>query len=686
MTTKAKAESIANEREELDLKCINTLRFLAVDAVERAKSGHPGLPMGSATLAYTLWDRFLKFNPKDPAWPDRDRFVLSAGHGSMLLYALLHLTGFDLPLEELKRFRQWSSQTPGHPEYGRTPGVEATTGPLGQGFGNAVGMAIAEAALAARFNRPDHTIVDHYTYVLASDGDLMEGISSEAASLAGHLQLGKLIVLYADNQITIEGSTKLAFSEDRMARFRAYGWQVLHVEDGNDVEAMSSAIDEARRHTDKPTLIDVRTHIGYGSPEKQDTAAAHGEPLGHDEVLRTKENLDWPLEPEFYIPAEVEAHFRKAVERGGEAQAAWQEDVGRYIEKFPELAAQYHRTVEGKLPEGWSDDIPEFKSDQGEMSTRVASGKSIEKFAEYLPEFMGGAADLSPSTHTHIPGSPDFEAGSHEGRNMHFGIREHAMGAILNGMALHGGLIPFGATFLVFSDYMRPPMRLAAMSGLPVIYVFTHDSIGLGQDGPTHQPVEQLLGLRSVPGLTVIRPADANETALAWKVALEQREGPVALVLTRQKLPILDLEKYEVLRAGLRFGAYVLAESPNRESPQVVLVASGSEVHLALEARERLAQEQISASVVSFPSWRLFQAQPMEYQREVFPPGIPIVAIEAGLSLGWVPYVGQGVSAMIGVDKFGESAPGDIVMREYGLSVENVCRQVEKLIDREKAT
>jgi len=686
MMTTAKAEPIKNEREELDLKCINTLRFLAVDAVERANSGHPGLPMGSAALAYTLWDRFLKFNPKDPAWPDRDRFVLSAGHGSMLLYALLHLTGFDLPLEQLKRFREWNSQTPGHPEYGRTPGVEATTGPLGQGFGNAVGMAIAEAALAARFNRPDHKIVDHYTYVLASDGDLMEGISSEAASLAGHLQLGKLIVLYADNQITIEGSTKLAFSEDRMARFRAYGWQVLHVEDGNDVEAISSAIDDARQQTEKPTFIDVHTHIGYGSPAKQDTAEAHGEPLGHDEVLRTKERLDWPVEPEFYIPAEVEAHFRESVERGGKAQAAWQEDVERYIEQFPELAAQYHRTVEGKLPDGWSDDIPVFEPGQGGMSTRVASGKIIEKFVERLPEFMGGAADLTPSTHTHIPGSPDFEAGSYEGRNMHFGIREHAMGAILNGMALHGGLIPFGATFFVFSDYMRPPMRLAAMSGLPVIYVFTHDSIGLGQDGPTHQPVEQLLGLRSVPGLTVIRPADANETALAWKVALEHREGPVALILTRQKLPILDLEKYEVLRAGLRFGAYVLAESPHGETPQIVLVASGSEVHLALEAREELAQEQIFASVVSFPSWRLFQSQPTDYQRKVFPPGVPIVAIEAGLSLGWVPYVVQGVSAMIGVDQFGASAPGDIVMRKYGLNVGNICRQVEKLLDREKTT
>jgi transketolase len=683
-TTQTRSMAIA--RRDLDLQCINTLRFLAVDAVEQADSGHPGLPMGSAVLAYALWDRFLKFNPRDPKWPDRDRFVLSAGHGSMLLYALLHLTGFDLPLGELEQFRQWGSRTPGHPEYGRTPGVEATTGPLGQGFGNAVGMAIAETALAARFNRPGHSVVDHHTYVLASDGDLMEGVSSEAASLAGHLQLGKLIVLYADNQITIEGSTNLAFSEDRMQRFRSYGWHVLSVEDGNDLEAVSSAIDAARRQERQPSFIDIHTHIGYGSPHKQDTAKAHGEPLGAEEVRLTKENLGWPLEPKFLVPPPVLAHFRHAVERGARWQAEWQAGMQGYSQDNPEMAAEFHRAMEGRLPADWDQDIPSFMPAQGEMSTRVASGKVIEQIAKRVPDLMGGAADLSPSTHTYIEGSGDFEAGSREGRNMHFGIREHAMGAILNGMAMHGGLMPFGATFLIFSDYMRPPIRLAAMSHLPVIYIFTHDSIGLGEDGPTHQPVEQLLGLRSVPGLTVIRPADANETALAWRVAMERRDGPVTIVLTRQKVPVLDPERHQALRAGLRFGGYVLADSPDGGRPQVVLVASGSEVHLALSAREKLAGEGLSARVVSFPSWGLFKAQPHEYQDEVFPPGVPTVAVEAGVSLGWVPYVGSGVSSMIGVDQYGASAPGDIVMQEYGLNVDHICQQAMSLVDLQAAS
>lgn len=682
VTNATQTEAMAIDRKELDLQCINTLRFLAVDAVERADSGHPGLPMGSAALAYTLWDRFLRFNPKDPFWPDRDRFVLSAGHGSMLLYALLHLTGFDLGLDELKRFRQWGSRTPGHPEYGRTPGVEATTGPLGQGFGNAIGMAIAEAALAARFNRPDHPIVDHHTYVLASDGDLMEGVSSEAASLAGHLGLGKLIVLYADNQITIEGSTKLAFSEDRQERFRSYGWHVLSVEDGNDLEAVASAIDSARSVGEHPSFIDIHTHIGYGSPHKQDTAAAHGEPLGAEEVRLTKDNLAWPLEPKFLVPPPVLDHFRKAVERGERWQTEWQAEMGNYAQDYPDLAAEFLRALEGRLPENWDEDIPSFTPDEGEMSTRVASGKVIQGIAALVPELMGGAADLSPSTHTHIEGSPDFEAGSRDGRNMHFGIREHAMGTILNGMALHRGMIPFGATFLIFSDYMRPPMRLAAMSKLPVIYVFTHDSIGLGQDGPTHQPVEQLLGLRSVPGLIVIRPADANETAMAWRVAMERREGPVAIVLTRQALPVLDPERHEAVREGLRFGGYVLADGPEGGTPQVVLVASGSEVHLALSAREKLRQEGVAARVVSFPCWGLFKEQPQEYQDEVFPPGVPTVAVEAGVSLGWVPYIGAGVSAMVGVDQYGASAPGDIVMQEYGITEDHICQQAKSLVDR----
>jgi transketolase len=683
MTTAATTKPIMTINHDLDRKCINTLRFLAVDAVERANSGHPGLPMGSAAMAYALWDRFLRFNPKDPDWPNRDRFVLSAGHGSMLLYALLHLTGFDLSLDALKHFRQWGSQTPGHPEVGRTPGVEATTGPLGQGFANAVGMAIAEEAMAVQFNRPGNTIVDHFTYALVSDGDLMEGISSEAASLAGHLRLGKLIVLYADNHITIEGSTDLAFTEDRKARFEAYGWQVLAVEDGNDVEAVAAAIDRGRQDLDRPTFIDVHTHIGYGSPEKQDTAQAHGEPLGDEEVMKAKQNLGWPLEPQFLIPEDVLTHFRQAELRGAEYQTAWEEQMREYSDKFPDLAEEYNRRLEGKLPDDWDSQVPVFDPAQGDISTRAASGMIITKFAGRVPEFMGGAADLTPSTHTHIPDSPDFEVSSLDGRNMHFGIREHAMGAILNGMALHGGLIPFGATFLIFSDYMRPAIRLAAMSRLPVVYVFTHDSIGVGEDGPTHQPIEQLLGLRSIPGFTVIRPADANETALAWRVAMEHRDGPVALVLTRQKVPVIDLEKHEVMRAGLRFGAYVLEEAANAELPDVVLTASGSEVHIALEARTRLAEAGIYARVVSFPSWHLFHEQPDEYQDEVFPPAVPIVAVEAGVSLGWVSYTGQGAAATVGVDRFGASAPGDIVMRELGLSVDNVCRQVKALLDHQ---
>ena len=517
----------------LDEICINTLRFLAVDMVQKANSGHPGLPLGSAAMAYALWDRVLKFNPRDPLWPDRDRFVLSAGHGSALLYALLHVTGFDLPLEELTKFRQWGSLTPGHPEYGKTAGVEATTGPLGQGFANAVGMAITEVALAARFNRPSHQIVDHSTYVLASDGDLEEGISSEAGSVAGHLQLGKLIVLYADNHITIEGSTELAFTEDRMARFVAFGWHVQRIENGNDIDAVTLALQAAQKETGQPSLIQVRTHIGFGSPHKQDTAAAHGEPLGLEEVRLTKERMGWPVEPPFSIPAEALEHFREANARGSAQQAEWAQRFESYANEHPELAAEFQRVMQRQLPQGWDAILPAFTANDGPMATRIASGKTIAVLNSRLPEMMGGSADLSPSTHTNMDGAGNFEPNNRAGRNMHFGIREHAMGAILNGMALHRGVIPFGATFLVFSDYMRPPMRLAAMNGLPVIYLFTHDSIAMGEDGPTHQPVEQLLGLRSIPGMIVIRPADANETVAAWRIAIEHRE-PVALVLTRR--------------------------------------------------------------------------------------------------------------------------------------------------------
>ena len=532
-----------------------------MDAVQKAASGHPGLPLGAAPIAYVIWDRFLKYNPRDPSWPDRDRFVLSAGHGCALLYAMLHVTGFDLPLEQIKQFRQWGSQTPGHPEHLKAPGVEATTGPLGQGFGNAVGMAIAEAALAARFNRAGHRIVDHYTYVLASDGDLMEGVSSEAGSLAGHLRLNKLIVCYDNNEISIEGDTALAFTENRHARFAAFGWHTQVVEDANDLEAIQTAIEKARDEKDKPSFIEIHSHIGYGSPNKQDSASAHGEPLGEKEVRLTKENLGWPLEPTFYIPEEALKHFRKAVDRGESWESEWKLRLEAYEREEPNLAAEFKRRFAGALPEGWDRDFPTFDPDDGPMATRVASGKVINVIAPKLPELIGGSADLAPSTKTLIDGATDFEAGNYNGRNMHYGVREHVMGSASNGIALHGGFIPFGATFLIFSDYMRPPMRLAAMTELHVIYVFTHDSIGLGEDGPTHQPIEHLVGLRAIPNFILIRPADANETAKAWQVALKYRGGPVALVLTRQKLPILELSKYPNITNGVERGGYTISDT-----------------------------------------------------------------------------------------------------------------------------
>jgi transketolase len=674
MTTPNKYKSTS-----LDTLCVNTLRFLAVDMVQQAQSGHPGLPMGSAAMAYALWDRFLKFNPRDPAWTDRDRFVLSAGHGCALLYALLHLTGFDLPLEELKHFRQWGSRTPGHPEVGMTPGIEVTTGPLGQGLANAVGMAIAETALAARFNRPEHTIVNHHTYVLASDGDLMEGLSSEAASLAGHLKLGKLIVLYADNHISIEGGTGLAFTENRPARFAAFNWHVQQVADGNDIAAVAAAIQAARTETDRPSFIDVQTHIGYGSPHKQDTASAHGEPLGEEEVHLAKENLGWPLEPSFCIPQEALDHFRRAVKRGLEWQVEWNTRFQAYAEADPDLAADFNRAMRGQLPTGWDADLPVFTPEQGPVATRAASGVAINAIARHLPELMGGSADLAPSTHTRIKDAGDFEPDNRTGRNMHFGIREHAMGAILNGMARHGGFRPYGATFLIFSDYMRPPMRLAAMNGLPVIYVFTHDSIALGEDGPTHQPVEQLLGLRSIPGLTVIRPADANETVAAWRKVIEHRRGPVALVLTRQKLPVLDPSQHQGLSVGVQAGGYVAAHSNNGAKPDVIIVATGSEVHLALAARTKLISEGVNARVVSMPALEWFKAQPIIYRNRVLSPGVSLLAVEAGLPLRWQPYLGPRIR-VVGVKRFGASAPGETVLREYGLTVDNVCKQALDLL------
>jgi transketolase len=667
----------------LDELCINTLRFLAVDMVQKANSGHPGLPMGSAAMAYSLWDRSLKFNPHDPHWPDRDRFILSAGHGCALLYALLHVTGFDLPLDELKRFRQWGSHTPGHPEYGKTPGVEATTGPLGQGLANGVGMAIAEVALAARFNRTGHKIVDHYTYVLVSDGDLEEGISSEAGSIAGHQHLGKLIVLYADNHITIEGSTELTFTEDRMARFAAFGWHVQRVEQSNDVDAVALALANAREETGRPSLIAVRTHIGFGSPHKQDTAAAHGEALGVEEVQLTKEAMDWPVSPSFHIPEEALEHFRGAVARGSVAQAEWELRFQTFAHEHPDLAAEFLRVIDRQLPKGWDTDLPVFTPADGPMATRIASGKVIEILGSRLPEMMGGSADLGPSTHTNIDGVGNFEPEDWAGRNMHFGIRENAMGAILNGMALHSGLIPYGGTFLVFCDYMRPPMRLAAMNSLPVIYIFTHDSIGMGEDGPTHQPVEQLAGLRSIPGMVVLRPADANETVAAWRVAIGRKQGPVALVLTRQSLPVLDLNSYPAIPTGVPLGGYILADSPTSGRPDIVLIATGSEVQLALDGREQLAAGGVHARVVSIPSTSLFAAQSDDYRERILPTGVPILVIEAGSPVGWQSFVGPQI-AVIGIDTFGSSAPGPVVMEHYGFTAENVCRQAHRVLDNNK--
>lgn len=654
---------------ELDQLCVNTIRTLTMDAVQKANSGHPGMPMGMADAAYVLWTRFLKHNPADPAWPDRDRFVLSAGHGSMLLYSLLHLTGYDLPLEEIQQFRQWQSLTPGHPEYGDTPGVETTTGPLGQGFANGVGMALAERLLGTQFNRPDFEIVDHYTYGIVSDGDLMEGISHEAASLAGHLGLGKLIYLYDDNHITIEGDTALAFSEDVRSRFEAYGWHVLAV-DGHDRAAVAQAISEARAETRRPSLIICRTHIAYGSPNKQDSAKAHGEPLGVDEVRRTKEALSWPPDAHFFIPDEVLAHFRTARPRGAEMQRRWEAMFDRYEQVYPELAAEWKRRMAGALPDQWEQALPQFQPGDGPIATRVASGKVMEAIAPVLPELVGGSADLHPSTKTYLSAYPAVHKGEYGGRNLHFGIREHAMAGILNGLALHGGLRPYGSTFLVFSDYMRPGIRLAALMRLPVIYVFTHDSIFVGEDGPTHQPVEHLPSLRAIPGLTIIRPADAKETAAAWRVAISHRDGPVALLLSRQNLPILE----ETRAADVAYGAYIVAEP---ENPQVILIASGSEVSLALDAQKLLAAEGIAARVVSMPSWELFEAQPQDYRDWVLPPQITArVAVEAAVPLGWERYVGS-QGQVIGLNRFGASAPYKVLAEKFGFTAQAVADQAK---------
>jgi len=665
----------------VDDLCINTIRFLAVDAVQQAHSGHPGMPMGDAAMGYTLWDRFLRFNPQDPHWPNRDRFVLSAGHGCMLLYALLYLYGFPLPLEEIKNFRQLGSMTPGHAEHGRTPGVEVTSGPLGQGFANAVGLAMAEASLAATYNRPGFPVIDHYTYVIASDGDIMEGVSAEAASLAGHLQLGKLIVLWSDNRITIEGGTDLTFTEDVLGRFAAYGWQVQRVVNGNDVSQVAAALVSARAETKRPSFIAVRTHIGFGSPHKQDTASAHGEPLGREEVILTKQQLGWPQEPLFFVPDQVLDHCRRAVPRGQAWQSQWQELWQAYAREFPDLAQELERRFQRRLPTGWDRDIPVFQEEHDPVATRVASGQVLNAIAPHLPELVGGSGDLAPSTKTLIKKGGTLKADHLCGRNIHFGIREHAMGAIVNGLAYYGGFIPYGATFLVFSDYMRPPLRLAALSRLHTISIFTHDSLGVGEDGPTHQPVEHLLALRAIPGLLVIRPADANETAAAWRLAIQHQAGPVVLVLSRQNLPVLSPRQYPQVAEGVARGGYILADPPGGALPHLTLVASGSEVHLALAARETLAQEGLAVRVVSFPCWELFQAQPQGYQDQVCPPQTPLLAIEAGVSLGWRPYIRRDIRTdVIGVDRFGSSAPGATVLREYGFNLKHVCERARLLL------
>ena len=664
----------------LEELCINTLRFLAVDAVQKANSGHPGAPMGAAPMAYVLWDRFLKHSPQEPKWPDRDRFILSAGHASAMLYALLHLTGYDLSLEELKQFRQWGSKTPGHPEYGVVPGVEATTGPLGQGFANGVGMAIAERWLANHYNRPGHEIINHYTYAIVSDGDLQEGVASEAASLAGTLRLGKLIYLYDDNDISIEGDTAITFTENVAQRFQAYGWHVLDPIDGMDTSSIEQAISLAQAEAEHPSLIICQTTIGYGSPNKAGTAAAHGEPLGEEEVRLTKQSLGWPYEEPFAIPEEALAHFRKAQARGSLWQQEWEARLKSYRQAYPDEARRLDEDLCGDLPAGWDDELAElFKEEANPVATRQASGRVMNAIAKKVHTLMGGSADLAPSTKTTLNDRGNYGFEEYGGHNIHFGVREHAMGAIANGMALHGGIIPYTGTFLVFYDYMRPPVRLAALMGIRVVYIFTHDSIGLGEDGPTHQPVEQIMGLRTVPGLVTIRPADATETAEAWKVAMENRHGPTALVLSRQSLPILD-RKTLAPACGLQHGGYVLWEAAS--SPEVILIGTGSEVHIALEAGKLLKDEGIAVRVVSLPSWELFEAQPDDYRDAVLPPDIRArVSIEAGIPLGWERYVGLDGVAM-GLPRFGASAPAKVVYEKLGLTAQHMAAEARQLLQR----
>ncbi len=683
---------------ELDQLSINTIRALSMDAIQKANSGHPGLPLGAAPMAYMLWTRFLKHNPANPKWFDRDRFILSGGHGSMLLYSLLHLTGYDLSLDEIKNFRQWDSLTPGHPEHGLTAGVDVTTGPLGQGFANGVGFAIAEAYLAARYNRPEHEIVNHFTYAIVTDGDMMEGVASEAASLAGHLKLGKLIYLYDDNKISLAGATNLTFSENVATRFEAYDWQVQRVEDGNDLDALQAALENARADTTRPSLIIVRTHIGFGSPKKQDTFEAHGSPLGADEVTATKKNLGFPTEPAFFIPGEALEHFRQALDNGRAQEAEWNAKFSAYATAYPELAREFQMLLRGEKPDGWDADIPTYNADAKGISTRVAGGQILNALAKHLPNIIGGSADLDPSTMTALKGMGDFEPSdmahgdmqgsvgggwSYAGRNIHYGVREHAMGAAANGMALHGGILPFTATFFTFSDYMRPAMRLAALMGQHVVFVFTHDSIALGEDGPTHQPVEHLAALRAIPNLSVIRPADANETAVAWRVAVENARNPTALVLTRQNVPTLDRNEY-ALAENLVRGAYILSEAPASPSlqvePDIILIGTGSEVQLVVGAQKKLAEEGIRARVVSMPSWDLFEQQSKEYRDSVLPPHVRArLAVEAGVAQGWSKYVGD-KGAVLSIERFGASAPYQVLFEKFGYTMENVVARAKQVL------
>ena len=670
-----------NSNPELDQLCINTIRTLSIDAVQKAQSGHPGLPLGAAPMAYVLWTRFLRHNPQNPKWENRDRFLLSAGHGSMLLYSLLHLTGYDLPMEELQSFRQWGSKTPGHPEYGLTPGVEITTGPLGQGFANGVGMAIGAAHLAARFNKEDKKVIDHYVYAIVSDGDLMEGVAAEAASLAGHLKLGKLIYLYDDNHVTIEGFTSLAFSEDVPKRFESFGWHTLTVNDGNNLDEIEAAIREAQSVPDKPSLISVKTIIGFGMPT-QGTRKAHSDAPGEDAVRETKRHLGWPEDKQFYVPDEALSHFRQAVERGAKLEAEWRGLVQSYKEQHAEDGALLNTMLSGELPPNWEDSLPTF-ADAKPIATRVASGEVINALAPVMPMLIGGSADLGVSNNTDIKSSKSFEADSLDGRIFHFGVREHAMGATLTGISLNGGLIPFGGTFMTFSDYMRPAIRLAALSEVQVIYVFTHDSVGLGEDGPTHQPIEHLAALRAIPHLFVIRPADPAEVSEAWRIAILRRTAPTALALTRQKVGLIDRNRF-ASADGVRKGAYVLAEATTGEdtptTPRIILIGTGSEVSLTLEARDALQKEGVPTRVVSMPCWELFEEQKQEYRNEVLPAGVTArLAVEAGVSQGWDRYVGpQG--HVIALDRFGASAPGDVALRELGFNVDNVLKRARALL------